>query len=93
MPRLVVDEDIRPLSDFRTHASDFVRQVRDTKRPMVITDHGKSAAVLLDASEYESILRKMETLEDIRIGERQIAQGRGVSHETALKRVLARVRR
>jgi hypothetical protein len=36
---------------------------------------------------------KMEILEDIRLAEDQLAQGRGVSHETALKEVMARVKR
>jgi len=60
---------------------------------VVITHHGKSAAVLLDVSEYEGLMQKMEVLEDIRVAEKQLARGRGVSHEAALKKVLARVAR
>jgi len=93
MPRLIIDKDIKPLSDFRTHASSYVRQVRKTKRPVVITDRGKSAAVLLDASEYEGLLQKAEVMDDIRGAEAQIAQGNGVPHDAALKKVMGRVLR
>ena len=38
-------------------------------------------------------MQKMEMLEDIRLAEDQLAQGGGVSHEVALKQVLAKVHR
>ena len=93
MTRLNLDEDVKPLSEFRAHVTSCISQVRKTKRPMVITHHGKSAAVLLDVSEYESLMQKMEVLEDLRLAEDQLAQGKGISHEAALKKVLARVNR
>ena len=93
MSRILLDEDVKPLSEFRAHVSSCLSQVRRTRRPVVITHHGKSAAVLLGVSEYEGLMNKMEILEDIRLAEDQLAQGRGVSHETALKEVMARVKR
>ena len=45
--------DIRPLSEFRANAAAFVQQVRRTRLPLILTQHGKSAAVLLDVEEYE----------------------------------------
>lgn len=91
MPRVVLDEDIKPLSEFRAQVTRCITQVRKTKRPVVITHHGKSAAVLLDVSEYEALMRKMEVLEDIRLAESQLSQGKGVSHQAALKKVLSQV--
>ena len=93
MTRLVLDEDVKPLSEFRAHVTSCISQVRKTKRPVVITHHGKSAAVLLGVSEYEVLMQRMEVLEDIRLAETQLAQGQGVPHAIALKRTLARVNR
>ena len=93
MPRLVLDEDVKPLSEFRAHVTFCISQVRRTKRPVVITHHGKSAAVLLGVSEYEVLMQRMEVLEDIHLAETQLAQGQGVSHGIALKKVLTRVTR
>ena len=91
MLRLILDEDVKPLSEFRANVTSCISQVRKTKRPVVITYHGKSAAVLLDVSEYEGLMQPTEILEDIRLAETQLAQGKGVSNEPALKQVLARV--
>lgn len=62
MPRLRIDQDIRPMSKFRTGIASFLKQVHDTKRPLVITQHGKGVAVLLDVAEYEAMQEKIELL-------------------------------
>ena len=67
MQRLRVDSDIRSMSEFRTGIASFLKQVHDTKRPIVITKHGKGAAVLLDVGEYETMQEKLELLKDIQI--------------------------
>jgi prevent-host-death family protein len=93
MTRLNLDEDVKPLSEFRANVTTFIQQTRKTRRPLVITHHGKSAAVLLGVSEYELLMQKMETLEDIRLAETQLTQGMGITHEIALKTVKAKVTR
>jgi antitoxin YefM len=86
-------EDIRPLSEFRANAAAFVEQVQSTRRPIVLTQRGRGAAVLLDVNEYERLVERAEVLEDIRVAEEQIARGEGVEHEAARELVLARLRR
>jgi len=91
MQRLFLDEDIKPLSEFRSHTASCIKQVQRSKRPVVITHHGKSAAVLIDVGEFEALLQRLELLEDIQDGESQIDAGKGIPHEKALKKVLKRV--
>jgi len=91
MQRLKIDQDIRPMSEFRTGIASFLKQVHDTKRPLVITQHGKSAAVLLDVGEYEAMQEKLELLQDIQIAVNQIEGGEGISHNEAKSVVLKRV--
>ncbi len=67
-------EDIRPLSEFRANTAAFIEQVRTTHRPIVLTEHGRSAAVLLDVAEYERLAERAEVLEDVRVAEEQIAR-------------------
>lgn len=52
--------DIRPLSEFRANTVALVTQVRKTGRPLVLTQHGKSAVVLLDVRMYQSMLSTCE---------------------------------
>ena len=61
MKRLKVNEDIRPMSEFRTGIAAFLKQIHDTRRPLIITQHGKGVAVLLDAGEYRSHAREDRT--------------------------------
>lgn len=91
MKRLKVDQDIRPLSEFRTGIASFMKQVHETKRPLIITQHGKGAAVLLDVSEYEAMQEKIELLQDIHSSISQIESGKGITHNTAKKMVLKSV--
>jgi antitoxin YefM len=93
MRRLKVSEDIRPLSEFRTGIASFVKQVHDTRRPLIITQHGKGVAVLLDADEYEAMAEKIELLQDIQTSVGQIEAGQGVDHEDAKARVLKRIKK
>lgn len=89
--RLRIDQDIRSMSEFRTGIASFLKQVHDTKRPLVITQHGKSAAVLLDASEYEAMQEKLELLTDIQTSIGQIENGEGIPHDDAKGLILGRV--
>ena len=83
MQRLRVDQDIRPMSEFRTGIASFLKQVHDTKRPLVITQHGKGVAVLLDVAEYEAMQEKIELLQDIQVSIEQVNSGAGVEHDEA----------
>jgi prevent-host-death family protein len=86
-------QDIQSLTTFRANVASFVDQVRETRRPLVLTQHGQSAAVLLGAAEYEALVEELEVLRDISISERQLAAGRGVAHEEVKAHLLEIVRR
>ena len=93
MQRLKIDQDIRPLSEVRTGIANFIKQVHDTKRPVIITQHGKGVAVLLDAHEYEAMQEKLELLTDVQISLNQIESGQGINHEDAKEKVLNRIQK
>ena len=91
MQRLKIDQDIRSMSEFRTGIASFLKQVHDTKRPLIITQHGKGAAVLLDVGEYEAMQEKIELLQDIQIATSQIEHGAGIVHNEAKEMILKSV--
>jgi PHD/YefM family antitoxin component YafN of YafNO toxin-antitoxin module len=45
-----------------------------------LTQHGKSAAVLLDVDTYEALFDELELLRDVRSAEDQIVAGKVLSH-------------
>jgi len=91
--RLKIDQDIKPLSEVRIGIANFIKQVHDTKRPVIITQHGRSVAVLLDAHEYEAIQEKLELLTDVQASLNQLENGQGIAHEDAKEKVLKRVQK
>ena len=88
MQRVRLDQDIRPLSDFRANVAAYLEEIKKNKRPIVITQHGKSAAVVMDVGEYEELMEKIEVLSDIQIAETQIQAGHGIEHSAAMSQVL-----
>jgi antitoxin YefM len=91
MQRLKVNEDIRPLSEVRTGMANFIKQIQATKRPLVITQHGKAVAVLVDVNEFEGMQEKIELLMDVHASLQQIDNGQGLEHTEALNHVLQQV--
>jgi antitoxin YefM len=93
MSRIRVSQDIRPLSEFRANAASFVQHVQKTRRPLVLTQRGRGAAVLLDLDEYERLVERAELLEDVATAEEQIAEGGAVEHAEAKRQIRSRLGR
>lgn len=88
MNRINPSEDIQALSDFRAGVSSYIQQVNKTKRPLIITQHGKGVAVLTDVGEFEAMQARLELLDDLYKAESQISEGRGISNEDAKAMIL-----
>jgi len=72
MQKLMLDltQDIQSLTNFRRRSGDFLRQLRKSKRPVVLTVKGRAAAVVQDAQAYQRLL-DMAAAADAREGIRQ----------------------
>ena len=91
MQPMRLDEDIRPLSEFRSGVASFIKQVSDTRRPLVLTQHGRGVAVVVDIREFEAMREKLAILDDIQVSRAQIAAGQGIPHDEAKARVLKKL--
>lgn len=88
MNQLNIKEDIQPLSSFRAEMASYIKQIEETKRPIILTQRGKSVAVLVGATEYQNLQERLELLEDIYLAEKELAAGKGVGHAEAEKQIL-----
>jgi prevent-host-death family protein len=88
---LDLEADIQPVSDFRANASALLQQVRDSGRPLVLTQRGRGAAVLLDIRSYQKLIEEIEELRDVHRGLADVASGRLVDHDDVVARVEARL--
>lgn len=69
-------DDIKSVSELKTHTKRVIDQVRATSRPIVITVKGKPAAVLIEASEYERLRQALALGAMLAEGEADIRAGR-----------------
>lgn len=53
---LDITKDIQSLTTFRRRSGDFIKQLKRSKRPVVLTVKGKAAAVVQDAEAYQRLL-------------------------------------
>jgi prevent-host-death family protein len=74
-----LSQDIHPLTDFKRNTSDFMNQMKKTRRPVVLTVNGKAELVVQDAEGYQQILDRLErfeAIEAIRLGIAAAEEGR-----------------
>ncbi len=91
MPPLRPSADVLPITEFRANTSAMLNQLHATKRPVVLTQHGRSAAVVMDVGVYEGLLDEIALLRDVRVAEEQIAPGEGIPHEEVVARLRKRL--
>jgi prevent-host-death family protein len=53
---LDITKDIQSLTTFRRQSGDFMKQLKKSKRPVVLTVNGKAAAIVQDAEAYQRLL-------------------------------------
>ncbi len=68
---------IIPVTDFRQDAAAALKRVRASRQPVVITQRGRPAAVMLSVEAYERSEHERQILQLLARGEREIAAGRG----------------
>lgn len=90
MPRL---PKLIPISDLRTDAAAVLKQVRSGNEPLIITQRGRAAAVMVSMEAYEQAAHERELLMQLAHGDQEIRAGHRVELEAVLgeaKRAKAR---
>lgn len=73
-----LSRDIHPLTDFKRNTPEFLRQLKETGHPLVLTVNGKAELVVQDARSYQRLLDLAERLETIQAVKEGLASaGRG----------------
>ena len=74
-----ITKDIQAMTTFRNHSAKFLRHLKKTKRPLVLTVNGKATAVVQDAEAYQHLLdlaAEASAAEGVRQGLEDIVNGR-----------------
>jgi len=79
MRSIRLSEDVVPLGEFKARASSILRSLSDQNRPLLITQNGQAAGVLLAPAEYDALCEREAFLEDIAMGLADVESGRVLS--------------
>ena len=60
--KMKLSESVKPISYFKAHASEIVRQIAKRQQPMVITQNGEAKAILQDIVQYEQTQESLAML-------------------------------
>jgi prevent-host-death family protein len=77
--KLDITKDIQSLTNFRRKSAQFLKQLKKSKRPVVLTVNGKAEAVVQDAEAYQRLLdiaARADVYEALRQSDEDIARGR-----------------
>ncbi len=76
--------DILPVSDLRRDAAKVLKKLRNNKEPIIITQRGRAAAVIIGVEAYEKSEHDKELLRLLAKGDREIEIGEGYDLDTVL---------
>lgn len=85
-----ITSDIQSLTTFRRSSGKFLKQLKKTKRPVVLTVNGKAEAVVQDAVAYQRLLNiaaYANAEEGIRQGIDDFEHGRTLPAKKAFERI------
>jgi len=68
MKPLNISNDIIPLGEFKSSLSKWLKNVQNTGHPLIITQNGRPAGVLLSPSEYDDLIHKKLFIESVNRG-------------------------
>ena len=76
--------NIIPITDLRQEATAIIKQVTTSREPLVITQRGRAAAVMVSMEAYEHFQHELELLRLLARGEKEIEAGKGYDLEVVL---------
>ncbi len=91
MKDISISEDIVPLGQFKSQASRLLKRLASEQHPLVITQNGRPAAVMLSPGQYDRLRDKERFLESVAAGIADADAGRVI--ETAELRSQLALRR
>jgi prevent-host-death family protein len=70
-----LSEAVKPISHFKSHASEVVREIIATHKPVVITLNGEAKAIIQDIREYEKDRDSLALLKILALSRKSVNEG------------------
>jgi prevent-host-death family protein len=88
-------KDIESLTAFKRNTNEYVKKIKESGNPLVLTVNGKAEIVVQDAESYQRMLElldRAETIEAVREGLKSVRQGKTMSLDEFDKEMRKKIR-
>jgi prevent-host-death family protein len=75
------------VTNLKRQATRILADLHESGEPVLITEHGRPSAYLVDVEDYEFMQRRLELLEGLSRGERAVLEERTHSQSEARERM------
>lgn len=75
MKNITISNDIVPVAKFKTSISKYLKALKETGHPVIITQNGSPAGVLITPTEYDNLTYNKLFIESINSGLKDIESG------------------
>jgi prevent-host-death family protein len=92
---MIVIKDIESLTAFKRNTTEYVRKIKKSGNPLVLTVNGKAEIIVQDADSYQRMLEMLdraETIEMVREGLEAVRQGKTMSLDQFDKEMRKKIR-
>ncbi|MCZ7557919.1 MAG: type II toxin-antitoxin system Phd/YefM family antitoxin [Bacteroidia bacterium] len=90
MKSISITNDIVPIAEFKTNISKWFKSLQTTGHPVVITQNGKPAGVLLSTNDYDELVYRKDFLDSVGRGISDAESGRTYRTEEIRAALVAR---
>lgn len=85
-----LSSQIKPISYLKAHTAEIVRNLREQREPLIITQNGEAKVVIQDIESYEQTQETLALLKILALGTRQIEGGKVQPVGDVIKRIRER---
>jgi prevent-host-death family protein len=82
-----IKNDIKPISYVKTNAADMLKQVNETRNPIIITQNGEAKAVLMDTESYQDMRKALGIMKLISMSEKEIENNQVEDHKSVMQTI------
>ena len=75
------------VTTLKRQATKILADLRQSKEPVLMTEHGQPSAYLIDVDDYEMMQNRLKILEGIARGESAIREGRVLGNSKAKEKM------
>ena len=76
-------DTVHPFSDFSRKPEEYIKRLKATGKPEILTVNGKAEVIIQDARAYEDMVNLLDTLEKTALAAREHEEGKGIAADDA----------